>query len=142
MPIKDNRSNIVAARIKHESDLTSDVLVETSIIDTVDFDNGVTLVFNIMQATGTFTMTVLQVEESDDPGMAGATDVPTDNLIGTLPIITAADVPNASLNTLGVFGTKRFIRAVVNFIVDPGTASFVSWVYKTGEVKAVIHPND
>jgi len=142
MPIKDNRSNIVAARIKHESDLTSDVGVETSIIDTVDFDNGVTLVFNIMQATGTFTMTVLQVDESDDPGMAGATNVPTDNLIGTLPIITAADVPNASLNTLGVFGTKRFIRAAVDFVIVSGRVDFVASVYKTDEVKPAIHPND
>jgi len=143
MPIKDNRSSIEANNVLTEIDKSVDSSEFSSTIDTADFDNGVTFVFNLLAITGSPTVEVTSIFESDDPTFPDPIEVPTANLIGTLPItLTAVDVPNASLNTLGVFGTKRFIRAVVNFIVSPGTASFVAWGYKTGEVKAVIHPND
>jgi len=143
MPIKDNRSSIEASNIMTEIDKSNDSTVLSSIIDTADFDDGVTFVFNFLKATGTPSIVVTKIEESDDSTMAtGVTTVPTANLIGTLPTLTAADAENASLNTVGVFGTKRFIRAAVDFTVSPDPVDFVAWVYKTDEVKPAIHPND
>lgn len=112
MPIKDIRSNL-QPKLAFLAIINSDTTTNGAIIDTADFDGGI--VFNFLctvYGAGTYTPVI---EESDDSGMSGANDVADANLIGTEAgaAISAATTSGANLNSIGIFGTKRYVRVKI-----------------------------
>lgn len=110
MAIKDIRSNLLS-RLAFRAIITTDTTTTGAIIDTADFDGGVMFTFlSSVYGAGTYTPLV---EESDDSGMSGATAVADANLIGTeagAALSTAITASGAVLNTIGVYGAKRYLR--------------------------------
>lgn len=141
MPIKDNRSDLEVQLAYVRISSAVDETVNTVTIDTADYDNGVSFIFASLEQLGG-TVTVTQILENDIDDVGSATVVPADNLIGTLPAITTIDNTATSLNTVGVFGTKRYIWATLQFVVNPNTVTFTVSVNKTPEIRPAIHPND
>lgn len=112
MPVKDIRSNLLP-KLAFLAIINSDTTTNGAIIDTADFDSGV--VFNFLSTVygaGTYTPIL---EESDDSGMSGANDIADANLIGTEAgaAISAVTAAGANLGSIGIFGTKRYIRVKI-----------------------------
>lgn len=107
MSLKDIRSDLKQTLVQ-KATISTDTTTVGSIIDTADFNLGLMLaVIASAYADGTYT---LLIEESDDSGMSGAVAVTGDNLIGSLPVLSAVTAAGAVLETVGVFGTLRYIR--------------------------------
>jgi len=90
--------------------ISTDTTTNGAIIDTKDFDKGI--VFTLLCSAYTDVTYTPVLEESDDSGMSGATDVPDANLIGTEAgaALSAVTASSATLNSIGAFGTKRYLR--------------------------------
>lgn len=109
MPQFDIRSDLLINNVLNAV-INSDTTTNGSIIDTADYDTGVMFDFAAIAYTaGTYTPLL---EESNDSGMAGATVIPTANLIGTIAdaTLTAATPAGGQLPTIGVVETKRYVR--------------------------------
>ena len=109
MAVQDIRSNLLP-RLAFNAIINSNTTTAGSIIDTTDLDGGI--VFNLLCTVfgaGTYTPVL---KESDDSGMSGATDVPAANIIGSLAgaAITAVSAAGSVLNSIGAFGTKRYLQ--------------------------------
>ena len=117
MAVKDIRSN-VKQNLALLATITTDTTTAGAILDTADFENGLMFAEQVSAWTdGTYT---LLIQESADSGMSGATTVSGDKLIGSLPALGAATVQGAALETVGVIGTLRYVRAS---IVSASTSS-------------------
>jgi len=105
----DIRSGLLP-KLAFNAIINSDTTTNGAIIDTKDFDKGVKFdILSTIYGAGTYTPVL---EESDDSGMSGATDVPDANLIGTEAgaAISAVSASGANLASIGAFGTKRYLR--------------------------------
>jgi hypothetical protein len=81
------------------------------ILDTSHYGSGIMFSFGAPEYTsGNGFLNNLQ--HSDDSGMAGAVDIPDENIIGSKSDInfSAITAEGDSLKTLGIVGTKRYIR--------------------------------
>ena len=112
MPTQDIRSNLLP-KLAFNAIITTDTTTNGAIIDTADFDGGV--VFNFLctvYGAGTYTPIL---EESDDSGMSGANNIADANLIGTEAgaAISAVTASGANLGSIGIFGTKRYVRVKI-----------------------------
>ena len=124
----DIKSNLQVNAAQIEN-VTGNGTVTGGILDTADFDLGV--MFALMALNFTDGVHTLLIEESDDSGMAGATVVAGDQLIGTLPAATAATAEGAKVGTVGVISHKRYLRSsVVSTGVTTGSDVVVSSVMK------------
>ena len=86
--------------------LASDADTNGIIIDTDNFESG-----KVSLITGAYTagnIVISAINESDDSGMAGATAIPAERLIGTA---TAVSVTN-TVDELGFVSTKRYVQVV------------------------------
>jgi len=120
MPIKDIRSNVLDKYAFPVQAISSDTTTSGAIIDTADFDGGGMFTLLCSAYTdGTYTPLI---QESDDSGMSGATAVADANLIGTEAgaALSAVTASGANLNSIGFFGTKRYVRLQ---IVSASTSS-------------------
>lgn len=112
MPQRDLRSNLKNIQIMN-SNITSNTTTTSAILDTRDFDPGVMFLLRAALWTdGTYTPTINQ---SDDPAMADATAVTGLSLIGTIAGVTlsAAQVNNTDIPSIGIVNTKRYIQISV-----------------------------
>jgi len=112
MPTKDIRSNL-ESRLAFRAIITTDTTTNGAIIDTADYDAGI--VFNFIcsvYGAGTYTPVI---EESNASDMTGATDIADVNLIGTEAgaALSALTVSGAVLKTIGLGGTKRYVRVKI-----------------------------
>jgi len=109
MPIKDIRSNVLDKYAFPVAAITSDTTTSGAIIDTADFTSGMFTILCSAYTDGTYTPLI---QESDDSGMSGATAVADANLIGTEAgaALSAVTASGANLNSIGFFGTKRYVR--------------------------------
>lgn len=121
MAVTDIRSNVFEGNAFFQTITTNTTTVSTGIFDTADLELG------LMFALGAFNFTdgsyTLLLEESSDSGMSGATVIGAtdpDQLIGTLPVVTAATAEGGTLGTVGVISNLRFVRAS---IVSTGTST-------------------
>lgn len=121
MPINDIRSDLVATQVLGAA-ISTATTTAGAIIDTKDMDPGLMFVLSApVYATGDFD---LLLEESDDSGMAGATAITGDQLLGALGSITAA---TTDLPTTGVISVKRYVRAsVVSSNTPSATVSVIA----------------
>jgi len=106
----DNRSQ--SQIILAQNDIIStDTTTLGSIIDTADFDKGITFALSSsLHSAGTFT---LLIEEGDDSGLSDASVVSGDQLIGTLPALTDVTAELDVLPDVGVISHKRFLRTSI-----------------------------
>jgi len=112
MATQDKRSKTLVRRA-FNADISSDTNTDGDIIDTAKYDLGIVFTFDITTfADGNYA---LQVFESDDSGMSGATQVAGDQLIpgSTAPELDALTAAGAVLTTIGVISNLRFLRARV-----------------------------
>ena len=113
MPIKDNKSGSEFTLVALE-DATGDGVFQTPAIDTADYGNGITFVpYITVLVAGTTTFD--NVQDSPD-GTTDWQNVASGNINGpivgdTLGAASAGDI----LQTVGVFGTRRFLRLVFTF---------------------------
>ena len=134
MPTRDIRSGL-EARLAFLAIISTDTTTNGAIIDTADFDRGIVFSFlATLVATGTFTPIL---EESDDSGMSGATDVTDAQLIGTEAAMIITDDPTvqaAVITTLGCFSTKRYLRFKVLSASTSGSSTIVATVHQEAEM--------
>ena len=120
MAVKDIRSNVIQNN-GFFATVASDTTTAGAIFDTADYELGLMFALGAFNYTdGTYT---LLLEESSDAGMAGATVIGStdpDQLIGTLPVVTAATALGAEFGTVGVISNLRYVRAS---IVSTGTTT-------------------
>lgn len=86
--------------------------IVSSILDTFGFGSA-TLALITGTETDTNATTVVLLEESNDPAMAGATAVADIDLIGTELLAAFQFDDDIETRKLGYVGSKRYIRATV-----------------------------
>lgn len=135
--LRDLRSN-VASDLGFYAAIASDTTTAGQIVDTAHYESG--LMFSLaalVYTDGTYTPLI---EESDDSGMAGATAVPDKNLIGTEAgaALTALTALGASMPTIGVATSKRYVRlSIVSTLTTTG-ATITATTNKMPELKPVV----
>jgi len=120
MAVKDIRSDLLAKSAFDVQAISTDTTTTGAIIDTADFDSGVMFTLICSAYTdGTYTPLI---EEGDAANLSDASAVADANLVGTEAgaALSAASAEGANLNTIGVVGTKRYIRLS---IVSTSTSS-------------------
>jgi len=133
MPTKDIRSDLLPKRA-FLAIINSNTTTNGDIIDTADFDGGV--VFNFMSTVygaGTYTPIL---EESDNSNMSAANDIADANLIGTESgaAISALTGAAGNLGSIGIFGTKRYVRVKI-LSASSSTTTIVATFNGAPEVK-------
>ncbi len=109
MPVRDQVTNQAVEVAGINLALDDNETNAGSIIDTADYDMGVYFI-PLLTAWVDGTHTVL-IEEGDDSGLSYATTVCSESLIGSLPALGAAAVNGGNVQCVGVFSTKRYVRA-------------------------------
>jgi len=126
MAVKDIKSNLKQTLAVLDGTISGTTPDAGAILDTADFELG--LMFALHTTTYvTGTVTIL-IEESDDSGMASATTVDGDQLIGSLPEATAIVAEGDDFPTVGVISNLRYIQ--VSVLGDVGADAAAS-VYAT-----------
>lgn len=137
MATRDIRSNL-EGQLVFNATVSSDTTTAGTIIDTADYDGGIKLDFIASAYTdGTYTPLL---QESDDSGMAGATDIPDAALIGTEAgaALSAATADTEVLKSLGFFSNKRYVQvSLVSTAVTTG-ATLQVVAQKMPEVTPVV----
>ena len=114
--------------------ITSDTTTNTAIIDTADQDLGVSFFMNASAYTdGTYK---LVLQEGDAANLSDAATVPSEKLITVTGLdavatgVTAVTADGDKMFKVGVFSTKRYVRAqVVSTVTTSGaTISVVALV--------------
>lgn len=92
--------------------IATDTTTTGAIIDTADYDMGVTFAVLVTAYTdGTYT---LKIEDGDDSGLSDAADVATTQLVyGSLPAVSAGSTEGDAMAKEGVHSAKRYIRASI-----------------------------
>ena len=109
--------------------ITTDTTTSGDIIDTANFELGI--MFAMAVANFTDGSYELQIFESDDDGMSGATVVSGDQLIGDLPTLVAATAGGAAQSTVGVISHLRYLQArIVSTITTVGADVVISATQK------------
>jgi len=106
----DIRSGLLPKYAFDVQAISTDTTTTGAIIDTKDYDRGI--VFTLLCSAYTDGTYTPLLEEGDDSGLSDATAVPDANLIGTEAgaALSAVDAEGSTLNSLGAFGTKRYLR--------------------------------
>jgi hypothetical protein len=109
MAVKDIRSH-AQSNVALSANISTNTTTNGAILDTANFELG--LMFTLMASAytdGTYDVTI---EHGNDPALADAAALSSDNLIGTLANmqLTAVSASGAKLKTIGVFGNKRYVR--------------------------------
>jgi hypothetical protein len=116
--------------------LTDDTETDGVIIDTADFELGITFIFAITAfSAGSFEF---QIFESDADDMAGEVAVDSDKLIGTLPTLTALTADNTSIDGVGVFSNLRYLRVKVVPDSASGNNSVLGFAVQESEFQPTI----
>lgn len=116
MPVRDNvtLNNVILA---FDAAISTDTTTNGAIIDTADQDLGVSFFLGATAYTdGTYK---LVLQEGDDSGLSDATTVPSEKLITVTGLdavadgVTAVTADGDKLAKVGVFSTKRYVRAQI-----------------------------
>ena len=110
MAVKDIRSNLEIQPAFISAAISTDTTTAGAIIDTANYDDGIMFVVSCTAYTdGTYTPLI---QDGDNSSLTDAAAVADANLIGTEAgaALTAVTAAGDILPTIGVFGTKRYIR--------------------------------
>lgn len=103
MTIKDLKNNIVEVNALDIQAISTDTTTAGEIIDTQGFES-ITFVAQAGTLTdGTYTV---KVEVGDNSALSDAADATTDELIGSLPALSASN----AVGRVGVLTGKRYVR--------------------------------
>lgn len=130
---RDIRSNLKPI-LAFNAVITSNTTTTGTIIDTADYDGGLKFDFLCAEfSAGTFTPLIY---EGDDSGLSDKSAVADANMIPqsggeAAAALTAASVGGATLESIGLIGTKRYIRVDIvstgasgdNYIIVTAEAS-------------------
>lgn len=143
MPIKDNQSITDVLMVASNIVTVSATDFTSTPLDTHDFANGVTFIpfWHFITGVGPFTLNVTAIQDSED-GISDWQTVP-DNQLVARDLAVFADVPQYSpaisadvIATLGVVGTRRYVRAVYDVTVNGGDEVLVNILVNAGpEIK-------
>lgn len=112
MAVKEQVTRIKVINALEPQVIGSDTTTTGAIIDTADFDLGVSFaVLATAYTDGTFT---LKIEDGDDAALADAADVDSSMLVyGTLPAVSAGASEGDVMAKEGVHSAKRYVRASI-----------------------------
>lgn len=113
MSTRDMRSDM-QVRLVFEDTISSDTTTDATVVDTADFDMGVT--FAMMASD--FTDGEYQLQFEDSPDNITFAPVAAEKIIGPNdPVIALTDATAVDgterLKTVGVFSTDRFVKAQI-----------------------------
>ena len=132
MAVTDIRSDLIQSNALAAA-ITSDTTTAGAIFDTADNELG--LMFSLLAHTYTDGTYTLLLEEDDVIGFGSSSVISGDQLIGTLPVVSAATASGAALGTVGVISNKRFVRAsVVSASTSTGSDIVVSCTQSAEEM--------
>ncbi len=118
MAVKDMVTQSVMM-LAHQSAIAADTTTLSAIIDTADYDLGVSFYMSApVYSAGTFKLTFL---ESDDSGMSGAISVIDDKIIpifdpaqdAVVTGLVAITADGDLLQKAGLHSTKRYVQAQI-----------------------------
>lgn len=140
MAIRDNKSNNLVYTL-YRTNLSSNSTGTSLSVDTASYDNGVTFfLIGVIFGGPTDTISIEKIEESDDNSTWN--DVDSSLYIGPLSEVqnmSDSVFQNGNTPSLGVFGTKRFLRAVVSSgAANTGSTTIVVGMNLGVEVKPAI----
>jgi len=141
MPIKDLRSNLKLTKVLNAI-LDSGPTVNTIVYDSGE-DESVMFLLEVSVADGGTTISINSIEEDDDAGFSSPTTVAADKIIGSL-FKTAITIANhqTKVSSIGVFSTKRYLRAVISNVVGGTGSSFSVIVESNPNELPAIEPED
>ncbi|HDY66300.1 hypothetical protein LCGC14_2855050 [marine sediment metagenome] len=134
MPTRDIRSDLLP-QLAMNQNITSNTTTNGFIFDTANFDGGIVFTLALTAFTdGTYTPSF---EEGEDAGLSDAATVPAASIIGTTAgaVLTALTAEGDILPSLGLVGTKRFVRLVITSTGVTTGADLVSEVLQSAEIK-------
>lgn len=136
-PVQDNRSDQLPEGA-FIANISSNTTTFGSAISVADFDLG--LKFDVLANNYTDGTYDFRIEESDDVGFSSPSDVATDKIIGLLSAlqITAVTAQGDQLNSVGVIGTKAFVRIVIDSTSVTTGADIVVVSNKVAEVSPAV----
>ena len=114
MPIKEQATKQVVLNALEVQAISTDTATTGGIIDTADYDNGIYFAMVCTAYTdGTYTLTIY---DGDNAALSDAAIVTS--LIYTAPSLSAKTAETSvatpvGLPKLGVYGTKRYLRATI-----------------------------
>jgi len=126
MPIKDNRSDTRVVMLLNTG-FGGDATSFSNSIDTFDFDNGITFIPKVVANAGVTIATITDIQESDTDSEPAFQSVSSDKLIGNLSDLTFSNpiIPQGINETIGVVGTKRFLRLEITISNHNGTLELI-----------------
>jgi len=134
MPTNDIRSDLEPKLVQLDT-ITGDTVTDGFSIDTSDFDGGIVFNFIVTAfSAGTFTPIL---EESDTGLFSGEENAIADaNLIGTEAgaVLTIATAEGDVLKSIGIFGTKKFVRSTISSSGASGTNTIVVMIDAAPEI--------
>ena len=110
MPVFDLKSDIKVVQSDYVV-VAANGTTDGAIIDTANFELG--LVFALAIFARTDGAYELIIRESDDPTFASSNIVPAEKLIGQFAANSTVLADGDQMPTVGVFSTKRYVRAVL-----------------------------
>lgn len=135
---RDLRSNVASDLAFYAAIASDTTTTGGQVLDTAHYESGVMYSFAApVWADGIYTPLI---EESDDPGMAGATPVADEDLIGTEAdaALSAETAIGDSLPTVGYIGNKKFIEIkIVSTGFSSGGATIAVFTSKAPESRPV-----
>ena len=109
MPVKDNNSSNVLTSSDGATVATDTTTTFITSIDTKDLDNGIS--FGLLVTAYTDGDYALVIQDSADNSVFA--DVDSSMVIGTPVSVDAAYTEGDAIPKIGVFGTRRYLRATV-----------------------------
>ncbi len=109
MAIQDIRSDLLNTLVDVNA-ISTDTTTTTNSFDTSHYDPGFYFAFEVQAYTdGTYSVSL---EESDDDSVFAA--IPAAATLGTSPVsLTAVTADGGTLNTIGAFSNKQYVRASI-----------------------------
>lgn len=123
MPVKDQVSQLTPELAMYAA-ISSATTTTGGIIDTQMYNMGLSFFLALPVYTdGTYTLAIYEGDESD---LSDAAAVDSSQIIGSLPALSALTDEGDEPGKVGVFGTKRYVRAdVVSASVTTGATAMV-----------------
>jgi hypothetical protein len=131
---RDLRSNLSSDLFFYSEFTVNDTLTGFA-LDTADYDGGIMLSFAVPAYTdGSYT---IEMYQSDNESMNGKVLLSSENLIGSIPVLTSVTNEGDSLETLGIVGTQRYVQANVEGTSITTGASILIMANKMHEILPV-----
>jgi hypothetical protein len=131
--VRDLKNNVDVDLSKY-IEILADGSTTGTILDTADYDSGIMFCFAIPDyGDGTYS---INMYESDHISMSTQTIIPDEKLIGSTSdlVFTSATSQGDAVKTLGIVGTKRYVRPIIASTGATTGATFFISINKVHEI--------